>query len=163
MSFGKAIKAARKAKGMSQLDLAIELGVSPMSICNWESETNRPSLKLSQIIKDVLGVDVMGDSLFKTLKPLVEQWFVDRGLDKRDGSGQLEKLQEEVDELKQAYIEVNRQEEIDAVGDILVVLIGYCLQRGLDIEECLSVAYNVIKNRTGKVVNGVFVKDEGME
>lgn len=159
MSFGKAIKAARKAKGMSQLDLALELGTSQMSVCNWETEKARPNVTYTKIIKDVLGVDVMGDSLFKTLKPLVEQWFVDRGLDKRDGSGQLEKLQEEVDELKQAYIEVNREEEIDAVGDILVVLIGYCLQRGLDIEECLSVAYNVIKNRTGKVVNGVFVKD----
>lgn len=159
MSFGKAIKAARKAKGMSQLELAMELGTSQMSVCNWETEKARPNVTYTKIIKDVLGVDVMGDSLFKTLKPLVEQWFVDRGLDKRDGSGQLEKLQEEVDELKQAYIEVNRQEEIDAVGDILVVLIGYCLQRGLDIEECLSVAYNVIKNRTGKVVNGVFVKD----
>ena len=160
MSFGKAIKAARKAKGMSQLELALELGTSQMSVCNWETEKARPNVTYTKIIKDVLGVDVMGDSLFKTLKPLVEQWFVDRGLDKRDGSGQLEKLQEEVDELKQAYIEVNRDEEIDAVGDILVVLIGYCLQRGLDIEECLSVAYNVIKNRTGKVVNGVFVKDE---
>lgn len=160
MSFGKAIKAARKAKGMSQFDLALELGTSQMSVCNWETEKARPNVTYTKIIKDVLGVDVMGDSLFNTLKPLVEQWFVDRGLDKRDGSGQLEKLQEEVDELKQAYIEVNRQEEIDAVGDILVVLIGYCLQRGLDIEECLSVAYNVIKNRTGKVVNGVFVKDE---
>ena len=159
MSFGKAIKAARKAKGMSQLDLALELGTSQMSVCNWETEKARPNVTYTKIIKDVLGVDVMGDSLFKTLKPLVEQWFVDRGLDKRDGSGQLEKLQEEVDELKQAYIEVNRDEEIDAVGDILVVLIGYCLQRGLDIEECLSVAYNVIKNRTGQVVNGVFVKD----
>ena len=159
MSFGKAIKAARKAKGMSQLELAMELGTSQMSVCNWETEKARPNVTYTKIIKDVLGVDVMGDSLFKTLKPLVEQWFIDRGLDKRDGSGQLEKLQEEVDELKQAYIEVNRQEEIDAVGDILVVLIGYCLQRGLDIEECLSVAYNVIKNRTGKVVNGVFVKD----
>ena len=159
MSFGKAIKAARKAKGMSQLDLALELGTSQMSVCNWETEKARPNVTYTKIIKDVLGVDVMGDSLFKTLKPLVEQWFIDRGLDKRDGSGQLEKLQEEVDELKQAYIEVNRDEEIDAVGDILVVLIGYCLQRGLDIEECLSVAYNVIKNRTGQVVNGVFVKD----
>lgn len=159
MSFGKAIKEARKAKGMSQLELAMELGTSQMCVCNWESEKTRPNVTYTKIIKDVLGVDVMGDSLFKTLKPLVEQWFIDRGLDKRDGSGQLEKLQEEVDELKQAYIEVNRQEEIDAVGDILVVLIGYCLQRGLDIEECLSVAYNVIKNRTGKVVNGVFVKD----
>lgn len=160
MSFGKAIKAARKAKGMSQLELAMELGTSQMSVCNWETEKARPNVTYTKIIKDVLGVDVMGDSLFKTLKPLVEQWFVDRGLDKRDGSGQLEKLQEEVDELKQAYIEVNRKEEIDAVGDILVVLIGYCLQRGLDIEECLSIAYNNIKNRTGKVVNGVFVKDE---
>ena len=159
MSFGKAIKTARKAKGMSQLELAMELGTSQMSVCNWETEKARPNVTYTKIIKDVLGVDVMGDSLFKTLKPLVEQWFVDRGLDKRDGSGQLEKLQEEVDELKQAYIEVNRDEEIDAVGDILVVLIGYCLQRGLDIEECLSVAYNVIKNRTGQVVNGVFVKD----
>lgn len=159
MSFGKAIKTARKAKGMSQLDLAMELGVTPMSVYNWERETNRPNKESSQLIKDLLGVEVTGNSLFKTLKPLVEQWFFDRGLDKRDGSGQLEKLQEEVDELKQAYIEVNRDEEIDAVGDILVVLIGYCLQRGLDIEECLSVAYNVIKNRTGKVVNGVFVKD----
>ena len=125
MSFGKAIKVARKAKGMTQLELAMELDVSPMSVCNWEREKSRPNLVLSQVIKDVLGVDVLGDSLFKTLKPLVEQWFVYRGLDKRDGSGQLEKLQEEVDELKQAYIEVNRQEEIDAVGDILVVLIGY--------------------------------------
>nr|DAU81015.1 MAG TPA: NTP-PPase-like protein [Caudoviricetes sp.] len=159
MSFGKAIKVARKAKGMSQLELALELGTSQMSVCNWETEKARPNVTYTKIIKDVLGVDVMGDSLFNTLKPLVEQWFVDRGLDKRDGSGQLEKLQEEVDELKQAYIEVNRDEEIDAVGDILVVLIGYCLQRGLDIEECLSVAYNVIKNRTGQVVNGVFVKD----
>lgn len=160
MSFGKAIKAARKAKGMSQLELAMELGTSQMSVCNWETEKARPNVTYTKMIKDVLGVDVMGDSLFNTLKPLVEQWFVDRGLDKRDGSGQLEKLQEEVDELKQAYIEVNRKEEIDAVGDILVVLIGYCLQRGLDIEQCLEVAYNVIKNRTGKVVNGVFVKDE---
>lgn len=87
MSFGKAIKAARKAKGMSQLDLAMELGTSQMSVCNWETEKARPNVTYTKIIKDVLGVDVMGDSLFKTLKPLVEQWFVGRGLDKRDGSG----------------------------------------------------------------------------
>ena len=49
----------------------------------------------------------------------------------------------------------------DAVGDIMVVLIGYCLQTGLDIVQCLEGAYKEIKNRTGKVdENGVFVKDE---
>lgn len=89
----------------------------------------------------------------------VEQWFIDRNLQSLDGSGQLIKLQEEVDELKEAYIKVNRDEEIDAVGDITVVLIGYCMQRNLDIMSCLESAYNEIKNRKGKVVNGVFVKE----
>ena len=28
------------------------------------------------------------------------------------------------------------------------------------LEECLNIAYNEIKNRTGKMINGKFVKDE---
>ena len=88
----------------------------------------------------------------------VEKWFVDRNLDTLDGSGQLEKLQEEVQELLDAD---NRADEIDAVGDITVVLIGYCLQRGLAFEDCLQSAYNEIKDRKGKVnEQGIFVKEK---
>jgi hypothetical protein len=29
----------------------------------------------------------------------------------------------------------------------------------MDLQDCLESAYNVIKNRTGKMVGGVFVKD----
>lgn len=103
----------------------------------------------------------------------VEQWFVDRNLDSLDGSGQLTKLQEEVDELKQAFWQTQvidnmdeaikvRKEEIDAVGDIIVVLIGYCMQRDIDIQEALETAHNEIKDRKGKVINGVFVKEEDL-
>ena len=88
-----------------------------------------------------------------------EQWFVDRNLHTLDGSGQLRKLSEEVGELIQAYKDDDSFEEIDAVGDIMVVLIGYCMQRELDIEECLASAYEEIKDRKGKVINGVFVKE----
>lgn len=91
---------------------------------------------------------------------LVQNWFVERGLDTLDGSGQLIKLQEEVDELKEAYTNRNRDEVIDAIGDITVVLIGFCLQQGLDYEACIESAYHEIKNRKGKVVNGIFVKEE---
>ena len=28
------------------------------------------------------------------------------------------------------------------------------------LEECLNIAYNEIKNRKGKIINGKFVKDE---
>ena len=86
----------------------------------------------------------------------VEQWFIDRNLHTLDGTGQLTKLKEEVEELLSAE---NRAEEIDAVGDITVVLIGYCMQRGLDFEECLASAYNEINDRKGRVVDGVFVKE----
>ena len=89
----------------------------------------------------------------------VKNWFVDRNLDTLDGSGQLEKLKEEVQELLDAD---NRADEIDAVGDITVVLIGYCMQRGLVFEDCLQAAYDEIKDRKGKVINGVFVKEEDL-
>lgn len=95
------------------------------------------------------------------LVPLIQQWFVERKIDKGSGEGQLQKLQEEVEELFDAHDYGDAFEIRDAVGDIIVVLIGYCLQTGLDIVQCLEGAYNEIKNRTGKVdENGVFVKDE---
>ena len=106
----------------------------------------------------------------------VEQWFVDRNLDTLDGTGQLSKLQEEVDELKEAFwkqyatddhsIDYRceyRCEEEDAVGDIMVVLIGYCMQRDIDIIEALQLAYSEIKDRKGKVINGVFVKEADLK
>lgn len=90
----------------------------------------------------------------------INQWFFDRDLAEGDGLGQLQKLHEEVYELAEARIVNDFSAEVDAVGDITVVLIGYCLQRGLNFEQCLESAYNEIKDRTGKVVNGVYVKDE---
>ena len=95
----------------------------------------------------------------KQLIKKVEQWFVDRNLHTLNGAGQLTKLTEEVRELEDAFISDDRAEEIDAVGDILVVLIGYCMQRNLDIQECLASAYEEIKDRKGKVIDGVFVKE----
>ena len=95
-----------------------------------------------------------------TLIENVNQWFADRNLAKGDGLGQLQKLHEEVYELAEARIVNDFSAEVDAIGDITVVLIGYCLQRGLTLEQCLESAYNEIKGRTGKIVNGVFVKDE---
>ena len=89
----------------------------------------------------------------------VEKWFIDRNLHTLNGAGQLTKLTEEVRELEDAFIADDIVEEIDAVGDIMVVLIGYCMQRDLDIMDCLNSAYWEIKDCKGKVVDGVFVKE----
>ena len=90
----------------------------------------------------------------------VNKWFENRDIAVGDGLGQIKKLKEEVEELEDAHADNDFTGEVDAVGDITVVLIGYCLQRGLDFTECLAHAYEEIKDRTGQVKNGVFVKDE---
>ena len=95
----------------------------------------------------------------KELINKVEQWFIDRNLHTLNGAGQLVKLTEEVRELEDAFITDDRAEEVDAVGDIMVVLIGYCMQRDLDITDCLASAYEEIKDRKGKVIDGMFWKE----
>ena len=90
----------------------------------------------------------------------VKEWFIIRNLHNLESTGQLIKLQEEVDELKDAYQKSDKPEIIDAVGDITVVLIGFCLQNNLDFTDCLASAYEQIKDRKGKMVDGIFVKDK---
>ena len=93
----------------------------------------------------------------------VQGWFVERNLHTFDGTAQLEKLKEEVQELLDARANNDVEEEIDAIGDITVVLIGYCMQRGFSFAKCLGSAYQVIKDRKGKVINGTFVKEADLK
>ena len=50
----------------------------------------------------------------------------------------------------------------DEMGDIFVTLIILCEQIGIDPVECLSMAYEKIKGRSGKTINGTFVKEEDL-
>lgn len=49
------------------------------------------------------------------------------------------------------------------MGDIFVTLIILCDQLNLDPVECLYKAYEKIKDRTGKTINGQFIKSEDLE
>ena len=91
----------------------------------------------------------------------IRQWAKDRGLyDKGDPMVQYVKLQEEAGELAKALLKDDQPEVIDAIGDMVVVLTNLAHQRGVHIETCIAEAYKVISKRTGKMVNGTFVKDE---
>ena len=92
----------------------------------------------------------------------VEQWFIDKNLDKGDSFRQLSKTTEELGEVASALNKNNITELKDGIGDVTVTLIGIALQNNLTLEECLGYAYNEIKDRTGKTVNGVFVKESDL-
>lgn len=93
-------------------------------------------------------------------KQNVIDWAYEKGIiDKSTPLKQHGKTQEEVDELREALLAKDRDETIDAIGDIVVTLIIQAHLNGLDIEDCLESAFNVISKRTGKMVDGVFLKD----
>lgn len=87
------------------------------------------------------------------------QWAKDKNLHNSTALRQSEKTQEEVDELVAAIKAGNTHEIKDAYGDIYVTLVVGALTLGIDIDECIEQAYNVIAKRTGKTVDGIFIKD----
>ena len=93
----------------------------------------------------------------------VQSWATNRGLNGSDPHAQALKIGEELGELYQAFLKEHETDELDAIGDLQVTLIVYCLQRGIDYQKCLADAYKVIKNREGKMVNGTFVKESDLE
>ena len=89
----------------------------------------------------------------------IRDWADERGLyDKGDTKTQFCKLMEEAGELGRAILKDNQVEFVDAIGDMVVVLTNMAMLGGTSIETCIDAAYDEIKNRKGKMVNGTFVK-----
>ena len=86
------------------------------------------------------------------------QWHHDRNLIAGStDAAQHTKLVEEVKELETNIL--LSQPVADDIGDILVVLINIATRNNLSLSQCLQVAYDDIKDRKGKMVDGVFVKE----
>ena len=103
-----------------------------------------------------------GAKIFATDKSFdrIREWARDRNLIKgATPAAQFEKYLEECGELGRSLIENDMDNFKDAVGDCVVVLTILAAQKGVTIEDCISSAYNEIKHRTGKMVDGIFVKD----
>ena len=100
--------------------------------------------------------DECGENIFECIR----MWADERGLyDKGDVKTQYIKLMEETGEIGRAILKEDTAELIDGIGDAVVVLTNLAELAGVPIEECIQEAYNVISRRTGKMINGTFVKD----
>lgn len=97
---------------------------------------------------------------FPELKEKIEQWIKDRNLDTTSPDKQTLKLMEEVGELAEALLENNREAIVDALGDILVVMLNLHSLLNTTFEEALNHAWKEIENRKGVTVNGVFIRND---
>lgn len=87
-------------------------------------------------------------------------WGMARNITAQGGATsytQIPKLIEEVYEFRDAETEEEAKLEF---GDILVVCIQIARLRGLDMGECLQLAYEKIKDRKGTMIDGRFVKEQ---
>lgn len=109
-------------------------------------------------IKDLERDDVLS---FDDLIDHVSVWAYHKDLLRFENAHkQMCKVIEEVGETSSALLRNNTDDIKDGIGDSFVTLIILAKQVGLEPTECLESAWNEIKNRTGKTVNGTFIKDE---
>ena len=123
---------------------------------------------------------------FEELNARVIEWAQEKGiLDASNPIKQLTKTQEELDETmdalvkikdlhdpkqpslidvgnKQALLDEYNDEVVDGIGDMLVTILILAELCGVDPQHCLTVAYDEIKGRKGKMVDGMFVKESNL-
>ena len=124
-------------------------------------------------------INYMGKSNdnMETLIKKVEQWAQEKEIDDyKNWEKQFMKFQEEAIELhtemvmhdkylEDRHTEIYMYDKEDMkleMGDVLVTLIVLAKQQDIELSECLSLAWNKIKNRRGKTINGQFVKEEDL-
>lgn len=110
---------------------------------------------------------------FKELQEKVLEWAASHDLlHEENADKQFMKFIEEVFEFKTEYDFIKDIKEKKRIclyrnmqlemGDVFVTLIILCKQLGIKPQECLELAYEKIKDRQGKTIDGTFVKEEDL-
>lgn len=90
----------------------------------------------------------------------IRMWADDRNIILGATShAQFVKLAEEMGELASGIAKDRLEEIVDAIGDMIVVLTILSAQYDVKVEDCIEHAWQQIKDRKGKMVNGIFIKE----
>jgi len=96
-----------------------------------------------------------------TTEEKVIEWAIEKGIYSPDNiKNQTLKMTAEAGELADAVLKGDADEIKMEAGDVLVTLTLICGLKGYSLEDALQAAYNKIKDRKGKTVNGNFIKSE---
>ena len=138
--------------------------VSAETSTNQAQNTSLKSYINEAIRQSIMDINKDRETQRETLKEtnvydLIRFWANDKGIySSGDSKTQYVKLMEEAGELAQAILKKDKLEIKDAIGDMIVVLTNLAHLEGFAVEDCITSAYDVIKNRKGKMQNGTFVK-----
>lgn len=143
-------------EGKSTEEISKEYGLPKLIV---EHEVRKEEAKEITEQKNLEG---RGEKTMNELIKAVEQWSKDKGLENGNPDRQALKFYEEAGEVGAALSRNNMEDLKDGIGDTIVTLIILAQQHDMTVEECLEYAYNEIKGRKGKTVNGTFIKEEDL-
>jgi len=143
----------------TQEEFAFRMDVSQQAVSKWLKK-GLPNKRIAQFQREMRKLMNENRDLHQLEQKVIE-WATVKGiLDNGTREGQAHKTVEEATELLVAVMDENDEEILDAIGDVCVTIIIQARMNGWSLGQCLESAYNVIAARTGKVVDGVFVKDK---
>lgn len=121
-----------------------------------------------ELIQDIakLRKQLEDQKMNNTLDQLVEQvqqWSIDKDLHNGNSDRQALKFYEEAGEVAAALSRGQMDALKDGIGDTVVTLIILAQQHDMTLQECLQYAYDEIKGRKGKTINGTFIKEADLE
>lgn len=173
------LRQVRRSKGLTLEKVAKDTGISIANLSRYESVDVEPRretwIKLADYydvpVSYLMGlpygliryIDRLGDMTFESLQDAIIQWAYERNIvSLKNTHKQFMKVTEELGELAEGINKDNQGQIKDSLGDILVTLIILSKDLDVDLLDCLRGAYDVIKDRTGQTVDGVFVKEEDL-
>lgn len=161
----------RKQKNLTIVEVAEKIGVPKLKVLRWEHGTDQISIGKAKKLAEyfgvsvgyLLGLDTPSKDGIAELIDKVNEWAISHGLDKGNPKIEWMKVTEEVGEIRDVFLKphdfVDPEWSLkDAIGDSIVTLVVLCLQLGYDVEECLTIAYNDIKDRQGVMIDDNFIK-----
>jgi transcriptional regulator with XRE-family HTH domain len=154
------LKSLREKAGFTQQELSKKTGFSVGSISYMENSNHPPNLSNIEKYLNGLGLEIELSVKHPNIETMIIEWAKAKGIFTCSSVfSQVEKLEEEILELKAVVEAGENSNAIDKLGDVLVVAVNLSKMLDTDIKSCLQLAYNKIKDRTGKMVSGKFVKD----
>ncbi len=103
------------------------------------------------------------DNTLDQLVEQVQQWSIDKDLHNGNSDRQALKFYEEAGEVASALSRGQMDSLKDGIGDTVVTLIILAQQHDMTLQECLQYAYDEIKGRKGKTINGTFIKEADLK
>lgn len=165
----------RKQKKLTIVEVAEKIGVPKPTVLSWEHGTSQISMGKAKKLAKYFGVSVgyllgldTSENGIPALIDKINKWAISHGLDKGNPKIEWMKVTEEVGEIRDVFLKPHDFADPewslkDAIGDSIVTLVVLCLQLSYDVEECLTIAYNDIKDRKGVMIDDNFVKTKTRE